>query len=77
MAIRPKLSATAHYALGLRGPATEPNDLARHDPRRAELAHRSMHTPALGSHRAHDDGGARTQSGLRGTSHDKVFTAST
>jgi hypothetical protein len=44
----------------------KPVGLARCGPRHAEPPHRPLPTPALGAHRAHDDGGVRTQSDLHG-----------
>jgi hypothetical protein len=49
----------------------EPDGLAHRGPRCAELAHMPLPTAALGAHRARGDGGARTQSGLRGVAGGK------
>jgi hypothetical protein len=62
---------SAQHALGLRGPATELDGLARRGPRCVEPAHRPLPTPALGAHRACDNDGACMQSGLRSTTEGK------
>jgi hypothetical protein len=49
----------------------EPDDLAQRGPRRAEPDHRPLPTPTLGAHRARDDDGVCTQSGLHGTAGGK------